>query len=198
MRLTVFAETVQNQEHVYENGVGVPPRRQIEEDHPKSALVRICPIRRLRVLLATLPRLHRWQLDRRPRPSLWGRGTGGGDARHQRLRLEGCRLLAKADKEGGEESPGEEGARHPFGGFDDIYLLPTVRECESAAGGAGMAEWNLGRLGGGGVVRRRGDDATMRRCDCRQSSARNTQQLRMTPRARAESRTENRVWILRS
>jgi hypothetical protein len=95
---------------------------------------------------------------------LWGRGTGGGDARHQRLRLEGCRLLAKADKEGGEESPGEEGARHPFGGFDDIYLLPTVRECESAAGGAGMTEWNLGRLGGG-VVRRRGDDATMRRCD---------------------------------
>ena len=161
MRLTVFAETVQNQEHVYENGVGVPPRRQIEEDHPKSALVRICPIRRLRVLLATLPRLHRWQLDRRPRPSLWGRGTGGGDARHQRLRLEGCRLLAKADKEGGEESPGEEGARHPFGGFDDIYLLPTVRECESAAGGAGMTEWNLGRLGGG-VLRRRGDDATMR------------------------------------
>ena len=163
MRLTVFAETVQNQEHVYENGVGVPPRRQIEEDHPKSALVRICPIRRLRVLLATLPRLHRWQLDRRPRPSLWGRGTGGGDARHQRLRLEGCRLLAKADKEGGEESPGEEGARHPFGGFDDIYLLPTVRECESAAGGAGMTEWNLGRLGGGvcEATRRRCDDATV-------------------------------------
>ena len=81
-----------------------------------------------------------------------GGGTGGGDARHQRLRLDRLPPPGQGRQGGAAKRAQARRGRGILlvGSMIYIYCRPCANASQLREG-AGMTEWNLGRLWGGGL-----------------------------------------------